>query len=108
MNASASPDGSFPPDVVTAVLRHMNDDHRDDSLVIVRAFGLPEATSAKMTGFDRDRAWFQATVAGEPIELRVPWGTPVTERAQLRPAVVVLYTSACEALGIPARQPGEH
>ena len=40
---------SFPEQVVDAVLAHMNDDHTDDSLRIVQAFGHPDATAATMT-----------------------------------------------------------
>jgi hypothetical protein len=36
----------------------------------------------------------------------VAWGESLTERAQVRMAVVRLYRDACRELGIPAR--GEH
>uniref|UniRef100_UPI002594DDC9 DUF2470 domain-containing protein n=1 Tax=uncultured Gordonia sp. TaxID=198437 RepID=UPI002594DDC9 len=45
----------FSPDVVAAVLAHMNDDHADDSLLICRALGgRPDAVAARMTGFDHE------------------------------------------------------
>ena len=43
---------TFGPDVVDAVLRHMNSDHREDNLVIVRANGAPDASDATMIGLD--------------------------------------------------------
>ena len=43
----------FPQEVVEAITRHMNADHAEDSLLIVRSLGdLPEATEARMTGLD--------------------------------------------------------
>jgi hypothetical protein len=45
---------TFPTEVVDAILRHMNDDHTDDSLAIARAFADPAATAATMTTFDAD------------------------------------------------------
>ncbi|MFC7590326.1 DUF2470 domain-containing protein [Nonomuraea antimicrobica] len=38
--------------------------------------------------------------------VRVPWGETLTERAQVRKAVVRLYREACARLGVQAR--GEH
>ncbi len=94
---------TFEPAVVDAVLAHMNDDHTDDSLLISRAFGLPDAEAATMTGLDGDAGVFTAVVGGVPTELRVPWSTSITERAEIRREVVVLYDRACEALGLEPR-----
>jgi putative heme iron utilization protein len=96
----------FPPEVVTAVLHHMNDDHTDDSLLIVRAFGAPDATGATMTGLDAEGGDWTAQVQGVPVPVRVPWPVPVVERADIRRAVVVLHDTARERLGLPPR--GEH
>lgn len=90
---------SFPPEVVDAVLRHMNSDHADDNLVIARANGAPDAVEATMTGLDADGGVW--SVAG--AELRIPWTIPVAERADLRKAVVLLYRAACRTLGIEPR-----
>ena len=50
MGDSSNP---FDDEVVAAVLRHMNEDHAEDSVLICRAFGgRPDATSATMTGLD--------------------------------------------------------
>ncbi|MDR6868871.1 hypothetical protein J2Y69_003497 [Microbacterium resistens] len=95
----------FSDDVVTAVLRHMNGDHIDDNLLIARAFGVPEAVSAVMTGFDGDGGIWQVSRPGQDAEeLRVAWpGGPIDERPAVRREVVALYDAACEALGVTPR-----
>lgn len=89
--------------MVDAVLAHMNDDHTDDALLIVRAFGEPTAESATMTGLDGEAGVFSAVVDGIATEVRVPWSEPITERPQIRREVVVLYDRACAALGLEPR-----
>ncbi len=91
-------------DVVTAVLRHMNDDHTDDSLVIVRGFAEPRAAAATMTGLDAEAGEWSAEVDGEIRPVRIPWLGPVTERADIRREVVALYDAALERLGLPVRE----
>jgi hypothetical protein len=94
----------FSPEIVDAVLRHMNTDHVADNLVIVRAFADPSAASAVMTGLDEGGGWWEVTsVSGEHTEARIAWRTPVTERSGIRREVVVLYDAACAKLGLPAR-----
>lgn len=94
----------FTADAVEAIKRHMNDDHADDSLVIVRALGgRPGATSAVTSDVDAEAIEFTVD-GGERV--RVPWGETLTERAQVRKAVVRLYREACDRLGIAGR--GEH
>lgn len=96
----------FDDAVVTGVLTHMNGDHLDDSLDIVRAFGALEATAAVMTDLDTEAGVWTATVDGAPIEVRVPWpGGPLSERPQLRVAVVELHQQARERLGLPPAAP---
>lgn len=92
--------------MVSGVLGHMNADHTDDSLDIVRAYGAPEATAAVMTDLDTEGGLWQATVDGEEVDVRVPWpGAPLSERPQLRVAVVELHQAARERLGLPPAQP---
>ncbi|MEV4562199.1 DUF2470 domain-containing protein [Nonomuraea sp. NPDC049419] len=94
----------FTPDVVEAIKRHMNDDHAEDGLLIVRALGgRPDAGTAVTSDVDAEAITFTID-GGERV--RVPWGETLTERAQVRKAVVRLYREACEKLGVPAR--GEH
>lgn len=96
----------FDDAVVTAVLDHMNGDHREDSLDIVRAFGALEATDAVMTDLDTEAGVWRATVDEAPIEVRVEWPDgPLTERPQLRVAVVKLHEEARERLGLPPVAP---
>lgn len=95
----------FDDHALRGVLRHMNHDHVDDNLLIVRAFGEPEATAATMTGFDGDGGdWLAVTPAGERT-VRVPWpGGPIDERPAVRREVTAVYVAACEALGLPPRE----
>jgi hypothetical protein len=94
----------FGSDVVTAVLAHMNGDHLDDSLLIARAFGHPDAEAATMTGLDGDAGFWEYRLGEEARELRVPWSKPISERPEIRREVVLTYRAACERLGIEPRQ----
>ncbi|MFG1619377.1 DUF2470 domain-containing protein [Nonomuraea wenchangensis] len=94
----------FTPDAVEAIKRHMNDDHAGDSLLIVRALAdRPSATTAVTSDVDAEAIEFTID-GGERV--RVPWGETLTERAQVRKAVVTLYRRACADLGVTPR--GEH
>ena len=94
---------TFEPDVVSAILEHMNGDHDDDNLLIVRAFVDPAATTAEMTGFDGDGGlWTYRTPAGEFVS-RVPWREPISERPQVRAEIVSLYERAATKLGVEQR-----
>jgi hypothetical protein len=90
---------TFAPEIVDAVLAHMNLDHNDDNLLIVRAFGNPDATRATMTTLDhRGGTW-----SHDDGELSVPWSTEIAERAEIRREIVALYDAACAKLGIEPR-----
>jgi hypothetical protein len=93
----------FSPDIVTAVLRHMNDDHRDDSLLISRAFGSLEAETASMTDLDENGGTFTYTVGGAEHTVVVPWTGTISQRAEIRREVVVMYDRACTVLGVEPR-----
>ncbi len=109
MSRSDGTEDPFTPDVVAAVMRHMNDDHADDSLLIVRALGgAPTASTARMGGMDPEAIEFTAVVDGSDVVVRVPWGAPITERRQVRAEVTRMYQDACAALGIEPRPAGEH
>lgn len=97
----------FGHDVVAAVCRHMNDDHRDDALLICRTLGgQPGATEASAVHVDGVSIHFTATVDGTPAPVRVPFAEPVTERPQIRSAVVEVYERACAAAGVLPRDAG--
>lgn len=94
---------TFAAETVAAVLHHMNDDHRDDNLLIARAFGDADATAATMTTLDHLGASWVYTAADAEHELTVAWSTEISERPQIRREIVVLYDAACARLGIEAR-----
>ena len=95
---------SFAPDVVAAVLHHMNSDHADDCAVICRALGgQPDTTTAVMSGMDGDAAHFDATVGGAVVAVRIPFSHTLTQRAEIRVEITQMYHDACERLGIPGR-----
>ncbi|MFC9693874.1 DUF2470 domain-containing protein [Kribbella sp. NPDC056951] len=75
----------FTPEIVEAVLKHMNADHGGHSLEIVQILGnQPDATAAELTALDPTAAVFTAQVAGRPVEVRIPWSEPITDRPQFR------------------------
>lgn len=94
---------AFSPDVIAAVLHHMNDDHVDDSLLISRAFGSLDAESAAMTDLDENGATFVYEIAGGQHSVVVPWTETISQRPQIRREVVVLYDRACAILGVEPR-----
>jgi hypothetical protein len=93
----------FSPDVVAAVLHHMNDDHLDDNLLIARAFGDRAADAATMVALDEHGGQWTYTAGAAEHPLTVPWSTPIAERAEIRREIVVLYDRACAELGITPR-----
>lgn len=96
---------TFDDGALAGVLRHMNDDHADDNLLIAQAFGVADARDATMTGFDGDGGeWTVVAADGTTTSLRVPWpGGPITERRQVRREIVALYDESCRRLGLEAR-----
>lgn len=94
----------FPESVVAAVLHHMNDDHTDDSLLIVRAFLDQAAAEPVMTAVDGEGGTWTYVVDGETRTGTIAWpaGT-ITERPEIRREVVALYDAACERLGVAPR-----
>lgn len=91
----------FSTDVVAQIARHMNDDHAEDNVLIVRGLGgIPTATSARMSGLDADGMEFAAAVDGVEVPVRIPFGERLTERRQVRAETVRMYRDACAALGL--------
>ncbi|GIF75267.1 DUF2470 domain-containing protein [Asanoa siamensis] len=94
----------FTPDVVTAIMRHMNGDHADDCRVICQGLGRqPGATAAAMTGMDAAGMEFEATVDGAPVPVRVPFRATLTERRQVRAEAAWMYRESCALLGVTPR-----
>jgi hypothetical protein len=84
----------------------MNDDHNDDNLLIARAFANVDATSSIMTSLDEKGGTWAYTADGEDHSVTVPWSTEISERAEIRREIVVLYDDACEKLGLEPRPHG--
>lgn len=98
----ARPDGRFPDHVVTAVVRHMNEDHAADTAVIVRAFGgLPHVDAAEVTDVDATGLACAAQVGDTVHDIRVTFAAPVTERLGLREEITRLYHDARAMLEPP-------
>ncbi len=97
-------DDPFPPEVVTQIARHMNDDHAADNALIVRALGgMPSATAARVSGLDADAMEFAAVVDDIEVPVRIPFAERLTERRQVRAEAVRMYRDACAALGVDPR-----
>ena len=95
---------TFEPEVVAQVARHMNDDHADDNVLIVRGLaGVDKATAARMAGLDADGMDFAAAVNGVEVPVRIPFRERLTERRQIRAEATRMYQEACAALGIEPR-----
>lgn len=96
---------TFDEETVAAVLRHMNSDHADDNLLIVRAFADAAATGAVMRGFDGDGGdWIYSRPDGSSAETRVAWpGGAISERPEVRREIVALYDASCARLGVTPR-----
>lgn len=105
----SEPVAPFTPEIVAAVTSHMNSDHPEDNVLIVRALGgIADATDATLTDISPAGATFRASVEGGDQEVVVPWAVEVTERATIRQEVVRMYHESCTILGVEPRQAGEH
>lgn len=56
-----------------------------------------------MVDLDENGGTFEYTLDGETAEVTVPWTAPISERAEIRREVVVMYDRACAVLGIEPR-----
>lgn len=82
------------PDVVAAVAQHMNDDHRDDLLVMVAGLA-PEAVTARVRGLNRQALLVEVeSAAGRTREVALPWPAELTQRSDIRTYVVQMHTDA--------------
>ena len=88
----------FTADVIAAVKKHMNEDHAEHSLAIVRTIGgRPDATGALVSDVDPAGAVFTAQLPAGPLEVRVPWTVPITERRHFREQFVEMYERSLDA-----------
>ncbi len=107
--STTNTENPFSEQVIAAVRDHMNLDHTEDSLLIVKSLGgQPDATEAEMSGMDGAGLDFLAKIDGKDTTVRVPWSEPLTERAQVRVEITRMYYDACAALGITPREAQEH
>ena len=94
----------FDEATIRGVTRHMNEDHAEDTLLIVRAVGeRPDATDAKMLGLDNDGADYEVTSPAGVETIRIPWARRLEERIEIRQDIVRLYDESCAKLGLPPR-----
>jgi putative heme iron utilization protein len=94
----------FPPEVVAQIATHINGDHADDLVLIVRALGgMPQATAARVSGLDADAMEFAAAVDGIEVPVRIPFSERLSERGQVRVETVRMYREACATLGVDPR-----
>jgi putative heme iron utilization protein len=91
----------FPPEVEAQIVTHINGDHADNLVLIVRALGgMPQATAARMSGLDADAMEFAAAVDGIEVPVRIPFSERLSERSQVQTETVRMYRQACETLGV--------
>lgn len=96
----------FDATVVAAIVKHMNADHADDSLLICRTLGgQPSAREAHMVGFNAEHAVFSARIDGGVVDVRIGWAGAVRERADVRAEVVGMYEAARAGGHRPAPRP---
>jgi putative heme iron utilization protein len=91
-------------DVVSAVTAHMNGDHAEDNVVICRVAGeRPDTTAATLVGLDGDAVEFRTDGPGGERLVRIPFSSPLADRAQIRAEVARMYHDSAAALGLPPR-----
>ncbi len=99
-------DDPFSPEVVEAILGHMNREHNEDSLVICRAYGpTRDAVAAELLTIDAAGMTFSVETGSGTELVTLAWTEPVEERADIRAEIVRRYHAARELLGLgPAEQ----
>ena len=95
---------TFDDATIAGVTRHMNEDHADDTLLIVRALAdRPEATEASMVGLDNDGGDYRVVSPAGEETVRIPWIKRLSERGEIRQDIVRMYDEACAKLGVEPR-----
>ncbi|MFC0626684.1 DUF2470 domain-containing protein [Kribbella deserti] len=88
----------FAPHVVDAVLQHMNEDHAEDCLLIVRMLGgVPDAVAVALTAIDPAGAVY---AVGRPqraaVQVVIPWKSQIVDRPQFRNEFARMYRQAAD------------
>ncbi|WP_430591903.1 DUF2470 domain-containing protein [Humidisolicoccus flavus] len=87
----------FTEEIVAAVVHHMNDDHHDDNVQIVRAHtSAVDAESVMLATVDESGLTFTVRRPSGSETHTIAWPIPITERADIRHAVVALMPPASE------------
>jgi hypothetical protein len=95
------------PDVVDAVVAHMNADHLGDSLALCRAFAQsPALSAARLVRLDDQGLDFEVEIDEVLTALRIPWSRPLASRADIRAQLKEMTLAARKAPAGPA-EPGE-
>ncbi len=82
-------------EAVHGICRHMNNDHPEMALQIVRVLGgQPGAERVETVGVDELGMHFVAHQQQTAAPVAVPFARPAAERAQVRSAVIELYRRA--------------
>lgn len=108
MDAAASTD-PFAPEVIEAICRHMNDDHRADSLDICRSLGgFPDARQARLGSISPSGAVFEVLLDEGVGIAHVPWEVEIRTRADVRLAFVHMCDRARQQLATTAPTDPDH
>lgn len=108
MNSQLSMDQDF----IRSVVRHMNTDHPDACLNIVRAYSdHPGACSAQLRDLDKENLFFMVEPAPLPpaepapdlIEVAIAFPVPLRNELQVRGALIDLAGKARELLAAARR-----
>jgi hypothetical protein len=86
----------FEPDVIEGICGYMNDGSMRQNLTeIVQALtGDDTITEAKMTGFDGDGFDVDTVADGGKGTARLNWTRPISERAEVREQLLLLFERA--------------
>jgi hypothetical protein len=99
-----APQAAFAPNVLTAVMAHMNGHHRDDCILIARAFGgLDVVNDAVLTDLNERGAVFTAVTPDRAADVVVAWARPMVHRSDHRDEMARMYREACARLGVDPR-----
>jgi hypothetical protein len=90
----------FEADTVAEICAYMNEEQAANCLYIVQGPGAtPQATSARMVGFDTDAVFFDVdAAAAESTRVRIDWPYPIDTRPQVREALFALLDLASRML----------
>lgn len=84
---------------VDRILGHMNGEHAEDNLLIVRAFAARDAVGARMTGVSSSEGRWLAETPMEELAVSIPWSSPVRSSEDARREIIALQARALRELG---------